>query len=265
MSVKQELDTKISISVKKDTGVTHKAHIWFCGKMTQEEINKIDNSVYYKVMINTFFGENTYEITEVLYTPSKKSDEDYNTIIVDESDVKDEKVDTKVIIKVKRVDFNGNHIIKNIHIWFPSRKPKTDIDTIIFGYDIRNRIRNYFGSTDYELVDVKYEKNILNEEFFGTYIDQHLTIKRENIKKESINLEEMNLTELLNLKDRVEEIIFKKENNFTDEEYEIFLENEEFIKKEDVKKMFDIYKKDKFVFKKMKIKQKIKDLYEVNQ
>lgn len=265
MSVKQELDTKISISVKKDTGVTHKAHIWFCGKMTQEEINKIDNSVYYKVMINTFFGENTYEITEVLYTSSKKSDEDYNTIIVDESDVKDEKVDTKAIIKVKRVDFNCNHIIKTIHIWFPGRKTKADIDAEIFGYDIRNRIQNYFGSADYELVDVKYEKNILNEEFFGTYIDQHLTIKRENIKKESINLEEMNLTELLNLKDRVEEIIFKKENNFTDEEYEFFLENEEFIKKEDVKKMFDIYKKDKFVFKKMKIKQKIKDLYEVNQ
>ena len=48
VKLKKELDTKISISVKKDTGVSHKAHIWFCGAMRQEEINKIDSNVYYK-------------------------------------------------------------------------------------------------------------------------------------------------------------------------------------------------------------------------
>ena len=62
----------------------------------------------------------------------------------------------------------------------------------------------------------------------------------------------------------MKEIIFKKENNFTDDEYEFYLENEEFVKQEEVKTMFELYKKDKFKFKKMKIKEKIKELYEVN-
>ena len=59
MGVKQELDTMISFSVKKDTGVSHKVHIWFCGKMSREEINNIDDSIYYKDMINNFFGKNS--------------------------------------------------------------------------------------------------------------------------------------------------------------------------------------------------------------
>lgn len=264
MGVKKELDTMISLSVKKDTGVSHKVHIWFCGKMSQEEINNIDDSIYYKDMINKFFGKNTYEISDVVYSTNKKPEEDYNTIIIDESIVPDENVDTKAIISVKRVDFNCNVIIKKIHIWFPDRKTKSEIETTIFSYDIRNRINNYFGSTDYKLDDIIYERNISNEEYYGTYIDEHSTIKRENIKKEPTNLEELDLTQLLNLKDRIEEIIFKKENNFTDDEYEFYLENEEFVKREEVKTMFELYKKDKFKFKKMKIKEKIKELYEVS-
>ena len=260
MGVKQDLDTKISISVKKDTGVSHKAHIWFCGTMSQEEINKIDNSVYYKEMINKFFGHNTYEISEVVFSTDKKSDEDYNTIIVDDSIVPDENVDTKALIKVKRVDFDTNYIIKKIHIWFPGKKTKKEIEDTIFSYDIKNRIHNFFGSTDYELEDIEYGQIVNKEDYYNTFIDEHITLKRQDIKKGSVDLEDMDITQLLNLKDRIEEIIFKKENNFTDEEYGFYLENEEMIKPEDVKAMFEIYKKDKFKFKKMKIKEKIKNL-----
>lgn len=253
-----ELNTKISFIVRKNKEVIHNAHIWVCGKMSQDDINKIDDNEHYMNIINKFFDSVDYDITEVIFSTGKKDDEKFDTIIVDSSIILDDKkLSTRANLKVKRVDFNGDHIIKYIHIWFPKKIDKKAIEDHIFGYHLRNRINNYFGSTDYELINFTHEEKPENVETYEIFIDKHETIKREDVKKETIELEEMSIQDLMNLKDRIEEIIFKKENNLTDDEYEFFLENEEHVKIEDVKEMFKLFQKDKFKFKKIKIRQKL--------
>lgn len=188
------------------------------------------------------------------YTPTK------NTVFLSNDMIKhvneNELVyDTKVDLMVK-----CNEKSHYSHLWLYNRVDRDEVERLLNSSELKYSMMSKYGiGYEFKICKVVYELNRpKNEHYKMFYTDSSITLTEQPKKnKNGISLSELsNLsdTELENIKDIIDELLFKRKYEFTDDEYEFYLENDNMIKPENVKSFLIKNKEDKFKMKKNKIR-----------
>ena len=174
--------------------------------------------------------------------------------------------DTRVVLTVKRE--NKTYLI---HYWLDGKKQYDEVTTILNSNELKYKFIGLYGEDfTYFINSLSFEgKKPLNENFKILYTDSTITSPKgistttpnhKVVESKDIDLNKMTDLELSNLKDRIDEILFKREHNFSDDEYEFYLENEDIIEVEKVKSFMSEYKNDKFKIRKNRIRVKLTEM-----
>ena len=179
----------------------------------------------------------------------------------------------KTKVELKTVNsFGGNQAY--FYIWFLGRLGNDEITKKLNSDYIKKDFKTLSGSVDvtWKIIQTKWTVEIPTYDLFDKlYIDSsisHSDTDKQNLKlpiipnKKTTDVDIKLLTddELLNLRDRIDELLFKRQYKLSDDEYTYYLENETLIKPEEVK----IYFSDKFKLKKMNIRRILKEKGMVN-
>lgn len=169
-------------------------------------------------------------------------------------------LDTKIELTIK-----CDNKSYQTHLWLKGKINLNEVDSILNSNEIKYMIIGKY--------DQNYTTKILNivhtitkpiNEYYKTIYTDSTIVDLINSTKTSINdnkidLDRMTIDQLINLQDRIDEILFKRKHNLSDDEYEFYLENENMIEAKDVKSFMLEYKNDKFKMKKNKIRLTLKE------
>lgn len=282
MIATQLLDTKISYKVIDNKNVSHYFQLWTCGKMSQENINNLENYTALRDRVmNKVDGGIKCDVEEVIFQ-KKPIITEYGEIYKGRAlgSLKVEKeLNTKVSMRITLNNYGNDTLVSMTHMWLPGKFSKSEVIVQLNSMYFKNKLKNYLGTEDSEIVEVLYTiDKPIKTDFYDIIIDSKMTIKQtmsllpkiidktsevfswdidKKPKAEKFILSDMDNVELLNLKDRIEEILFKREHNFSDDEYEFYLENETLFKPTEIKEIYAEYLNDKFKIRKMKIRKKL--------
>jgi len=282
-----KLDTFITFNIINKSAKKYKLYMWSCGKMAQEAINDLPKYQALKDRVVLAWDAISYDIDEVVYR-TKTNSEDYGVIYnfnpATNTALTPIIQNTRVRLELRLYDYSNNHDTKitYVHMWLPGIVKIKQVNGYIDGEYFRSKLLETYGTTTCLVCEKTLGVMKKGEDFYGLYFDSIKLIKNgetlpalpvvldssnivyeaeiinpfpEKIIIEKMDIEKMNVVELLNLKDRIDEKLFKYQYDFTDDEYGFYLENEDFIKPENIKEFYKIYLKDNFKIKKMRIRK----------
>ena len=182
---------------------------------------------------------------------------------------------TKVEIKL----LSKLPIVRRYTIWFDGKLDKNQVTEKLNSLDIKEQFLDMdlgvpikweildtiwtVEKKDSIMFDTVYKSSLINEYPVipitndGVFIggSNGITYNPRQHEEDYSDLTKMTDVELMNLKERIDEILFKRENNLTDDEYTYYLENENTIDVKDIK----MYYKDRFIVKKNNIRKILKE------
>ena len=247
--------TRVYLSIISKKGDTILAYMWLPNQLTLEDVKeKHINTIKNKVGV--YYDTENFNIINT--TQSHKLLMYYYNVLYTEN-IKNPCLDTKIYLELRRKEINGITSVFNLHVWLQSKISEEVAKSTMSSYNMEKQFNSYFGSIDYNVIRIEYLDNRKEtEEYFDIFIDS--TVKKEitsNLPNQK-QLEDLTDLELINMKDRIDEILFKRENKLSDDEYSFFIENEDIVSLENVKELYNIYKNDKFKLKKIRIKNNLK-------
>lgn len=184
---------------------------------------------------------------------------------------------TRVNINIEIKDYPYGKLYK-LHFWLNGYIEKNKIQQYIdqkFKSDIEN---GEIEGIDENLIERAYIDKIIytndrsiKEGFNNIIFDSSTTVITENKQKDNkkhqksqytkpknIVLHELSDDELKKLKDKIDIEFLKRQHFLSDDEYNFYKINEDFIQLENVKEMYQKFKGDAFKIKKMNIRNILK-------
>ena len=252
----EPLNTLINIKTTGTNGGVQYLHVWIEEKTYEKDLNKISN-LYNR--IKYVYKTEIIEIISFQYMV-KTTDDTFGRIYEDLVELPKQNsnnVDTRVNITLRKTN-STNIVTYTLHTWLQSKVSEENARRLVNGVNMKNHIKKFLGTSDYSIDNVVYVNNKPDShEYYGIFIDsvEHTPLSKKSEIIDNKNFDDLTDEELLNLKDRIDEVLFKREHGLTDEEYSFYLENEDIVKLEDVKTLYLIYKVDKFKIRKLRIKK----------
>ena len=186
---------------------------------------------------------------------------------------------TRVNINIELKDYPHGKLYK-LHFWLDGFSEKSEIQDYIdeqFKLDI---INGDIEGIDENLIHRAYIDRVIytndmsiKEGFNNVIFDSCITIipdnksknnknqkqqKQQNTKPKNIVLHEISDDDLKSLKDKIDVEFLKRKHFLSDDEYNFYKINENYIELENVKEMYKKYKGDAFKIKKMNIRNILK-------